>query len=449
MKKWTLVAAAVTVVVGVSGWRLLAGHRSEWTTSSPQALAEFQAGMEDRAKLYTAEARQHFERALELDPSFAMARLQVAFESSRGDEQSRDRIRAVVDAAELGRLTPRERFLFERTRAELENRRGDVARLLDRFLEQHPEDPYALHAKAVALWFGGSLDEAKLVYQRLARVAPNWVLAYNGLAYIEMQQGNFEQAEEYFFTYRFIAPDQANPHDSLGELLILTGRYQEAESELEAAVITKPDFCAAYEHLVWTHLLQRRPAAAAEDVRRASQQQQCADYTTRFGCVVSLWEPAAGHRWRDVVETAEREGCMKDGYPLDAVMLDVHRAAAMLGDHELCDRIESRLEEWSGRAREENASMLAALWDHTRGVRQAAAGHLVEAARLLREADQGLTYRQSTDGTRKLLNRLCLAEVLRKAGDAEGAVAAIREVRRVNPPLAQEYESGRWCPLGL
>ena len=405
--------------------------------------------MEDRAKLYMAEATQHFERALELDPSFAMARLQLAFESSRGDEQSRDRIRAVVDAADLGRLTPRERFFFERTRAEFENRRGDIPRLLDRFLEQHPKDPYALHAKAAALWIGGSLDEAKVVYQRLARVAPNWVLAYNALAYIEMQQGRFEQAEEYFFTYRFIAPDQANPHDSLGELFILTGRYQEAESELEAAVVTKPDFCAAYEHLVWTHLLQRRPVAAVEDVRRASQQQQCADYTTRFGCVVSLWEPASGHQWRDVLETAEREGCMKEGYPLDAVMLAVHRAAAMLGDTVLCDRIEGRLEEWSEEAPEEAAPVLAALLAHVQGVRQAAAGHLVEAARLLREADQGLTYRQSTDGIRKLVNRLCLAEVLQEAGDAESAVATIREVRRVNPVLAQEFESGRWRPLGL
>jgi len=449
MKKWILMAVVVAVTAGVSGWRLLAGHRPEWTTSSPQALAEFQAGMEERNKLYMAEARQHFEKALELDPDFAMAKLQLALDNSNGDEKSRDRIKAVVDAADLDRLTPRERFFFERAQAALENRREDIPKLLDRFLEQDPEDPYALHSKALALWFGGAPDEARHVYQRLAKVAPNWVLAYNGLAYIEMQQGSFEKAEESFLTYRFIAPDQANPHDSLGELLILTGRYDEAESELEAAVTTKPDFCAAYQHLVLTHLLQRRPTAAADDVRRASEQQECTDFTTPFTCMVSLWEPAAGHRWKELLETAEREGCLRDGYPRDAVLLEVYRAAAMLGDNELCDRIESRVEEWIDKGRQEAVPTLAALLAHLRGVRAASAGRLKAAARLLREADDGLTYRQSLDGIRKLLNRVCLAEVLQKAGDSQGAVATLREVRRVNPALAQEFESGRWRPLGL
>ena len=44
-----------------------------------------------------------------------------------------------------------------------------------------------------------------------------------------MMQGRFAEAEESFKSYRFIALDQANPHDSLGELYITTGRYDEAE----------------------------------------------------------------------------------------------------------------------------------------------------------------------------------------------------------------------------
>jgi len=44
------------------------------------------------------------------------------------------------------------------------------------------------------------------------------------LGYIKMMQGRFAEAEESFMSYRFIAPDQANPHDSLGELYITTGR---------------------------------------------------------------------------------------------------------------------------------------------------------------------------------------------------------------------------------
>jgi tetratricopeptide (TPR) repeat protein len=42
--------------------------------------------------------------------------------------------------------------------------------------------------------------------------------------------------------YAFLAPDLANPHDSLGEVLMVLGRYEEAEAEFRTAVKMQPDF---------------------------------------------------------------------------------------------------------------------------------------------------------------------------------------------------------------
>ena len=78
-------------------------------------------------------------------------------------------------------------------------------------------------------------------------IAPNWVIAYNQLGYINMSKGRFAEAEERFKSYRFIAPDQANPHDSLGELFIALGRNDEAEESFEKAIEIKPDFWASIQ----------------------------------------------------------------------------------------------------------------------------------------------------------------------------------------------------------
>ena len=77
----------------------------------------------------------------------------------------------------------------------------------------------------------GQRAEPQFVYQRLVEIAQNWVIAYNQLGYIAMASGRFVEAEEYFTSYRFVAPDQANPHDSLGELYLLLGRPDVVEVE--------------------------------------------------------------------------------------------------------------------------------------------------------------------------------------------------------------------------
>ena len=101
-----------------------------------------------------------------------------------------------------------------------------------------------------------------------------------------MQLEDFEKSEENFTTYRFIAPDQANPHDSLGELL---------------------------NHLAWTHLLEDRPEAARQDLQRLSREEGCATWVNETRCMVDLWAPARQHQWKQVLELAKQDDCLKDG----------------------------------------------------------------------------------------------------------------------------------------
>ena len=87
--------------------------------------------------------------------------------------------------------------------------------------------------------------EALAEYERLLTVNPNYAYAYNMLGYAAAARGDFAKAEDYLKRYRYLAPDQANPLDSLGELYALVGRYDEAEDVLKKALAIKGDFFPA------------------------------------------------------------------------------------------------------------------------------------------------------------------------------------------------------------
>ena len=122
MKRW-LWFGLVAVVVIVTGVTLVALPRGqEWTTSSPEALAEFEAGKRAEMKLYHMEAAQHFERAVELDPDFVIAKLHTVDMMMREDEAAGRAIWDEVLAADTSKLNPRERYLIERSRLHNEQR---------------------------------------------------------------------------------------------------------------------------------------------------------------------------------------------------------------------------------------------------------------------------------------------------------------------------------------
>jgi len=83
-KIWMGMAVVIAGAIAVSLVALPKG--AEWTTDSPEALAEFTAAIDAKMKLYHNDVQTHLERAVELDPEFVIAKLYLANEIRFDDE---------------------------------------------------------------------------------------------------------------------------------------------------------------------------------------------------------------------------------------------------------------------------------------------------------------------------------------------------------------------------
>lgn len=435
-------AAALAVVLLL----IAPDEKAEWTTDSPEALESFERCLEAAMKIYVAEASQRCAEALEKDPDFVMAKLERAlFLRMAGDTETADELFRELETADLSKLNPRERFLVEFRLAYRDGREEEAQRLLETYLAENPDDPWAISIRCNQLWSAEDPEVAESCYERLLEADPNWVDAQNRLGYLAMARGHFEQAEERFETYEYLAPDQANPHDSMGELLILIGRYQDAERELRRALEIRPDFCASYHHLVRLHLMEgdyeRARGAAAE----LEEEPACDGYRpppSLFYCIVDARQMEAAKRWEDLWELT-RGRCRKVN---DEMELLAHKAALRTGRREVALEIERELEEGLKEAKDNPE---AVTWGgefrlaHMRGTRLRIEGQPAQAVKELEEADRLFPTWQSEGGLSvrfKLALRLDLAATLAEAGQMAEARQVLEEVRAVNPRIAERYD---------
>lgn len=96
MRRRILIISVVILAGLAVSWLLIAQRQPEWTTASADALGEFELGLEAQGKVYSAEALQHFSRAVALDPDFSMARLFQLITASDSKDASLDRTQARI-----------------------------------------------------------------------------------------------------------------------------------------------------------------------------------------------------------------------------------------------------------------------------------------------------------------------------------------------------------------
>jgi tetratricopeptide (TPR) repeat protein len=442
MKK-TLISLALLALAGVAagGYWMLREPAPQWTSASPEALAEFERGFDAQSKLYSAEARQHFARAAELDPDFVIAKLQLV--NYTEDKAEREHLRSELAAADRNRLNDQERFLLDYWLARTAQGKPerDPTAILDAFLAEHPDNFHGLRFRCDAYWRTQDWEPAEACYQRLLELHPNWVMAQNSLGYIAMARGHFSEAEERFSTYRYVAPDQANPHDSMAELLITLGRYEEAEASVQKAIAVKPDFCHAYQLRAQIGLFTGRFEIVDQALRDLASFETCG-YTTEFGyaCMTS-----ATVRYFEGDENGAWEAVDGDCLErLQGVDLMAHRIATMTGHTDRALEMEAKMrqrrDEMVAEGRPDDTKYIDACLAHMEGIRALAAGDTKAAVAALSKADELMGYWGGEKAALKLFHRLNLLHALELAGEKAQAEALRRKIEAVNPRLLQDVQ---------
>ncbi len=437
MKRLILISALLLAVAGAAtgGYWMLREPAPRWTTSSTEALAAFEQGFDELSKLYFADAYRSFQRAVELDPDFAVAKKYLAQVSEKED---RERLSAELEAVDRERLKPEERFIVVSWLAR-EKPAAERQAIVDDFLREHPGNFFGLRDRCAGLWETERWDEAEGCYLRLLELHPNWVQGENRLGYIAMARGRFSEAEERFRTYRYVVPDQANPYDSMAELLMLLGRYDEAEASLAEAIRIKPDFCHAYD-------LRARIAILAGRFEQVE------------GAMRDLESFAACSRWKDeglpcamragaTYFQGDAEGAWQhfDGECLErlhGVHPFAHRAAVATGRLERAVEMEKMLRGKQDEAVEAGRAIAAdrygALLAHMEGARSLVAGDFPSAIERLGSADRLMAYWGDDRAAFKLWNRLNLLRALELGGETARAEAVRRKLEAVNPRILSD-----------
>ncbi|NOR21852.1 MAG: tetratricopeptide repeat protein, partial [Candidatus Aminicenantes bacterium] len=213
------------------------------TTTSMDAYNYFLRGRDDLEKFYYDSARQFLERAVELDPTFAVAYLHLAWAYGElGNTKARNEAYEKAKTFSA-KSTDKERLLIEATYARAIERDPEKRfRLLKQIANKYPKEK-RIHYD-LGFYYEGKkqFDKAIEEYKEALRLDPDYGYAINQIAYTYVEMGDFEKAIEYFKRYASVSPGDANPIDSMAELYFRMGRIEEAIAKYKEALEIKPDF---------------------------------------------------------------------------------------------------------------------------------------------------------------------------------------------------------------
>ncbi|MFH1699184.1 MAG: tetratricopeptide repeat protein [Candidatus Zixiibacteriota bacterium] len=210
------------------------------TTSSDIAKASYLQGRELLEKLRYREAQQYFLKAVDLDPEFAIAYLQLARVQSSTKEsfdsfsKARALLHKVSEAEQLWILG------FEA--GYYESKPLKQRELYERLVNMYPNDERS-HNLLVGNYY--AQQEWALVVRECElaiHINSEFSAVYNQMGYALMFLERYADAEKAFKKYVEYIPDDPNPHNSYAELLMKMGRFNESNEQYKAALALNPDF---------------------------------------------------------------------------------------------------------------------------------------------------------------------------------------------------------------
>ncbi|UCD94504.1 MAG: tetratricopeptide repeat protein [Candidatus Zixiibacteriota bacterium] len=215
------------------------------TTSSEEALKLYLQGRDLWEKLRHHEAYEYLEKAIAIDPSFALAYNDFGYcqPTAKGYFAM---VEKAVSLSENVNVSEGERLIILGHQAAIH---ADPARQKEyylRLVELYPKDEWAHNILGGHYFSQRQYAEAVEQYKEAIRINDKFTSPYNQLGYAYRFLGEYEKAEKAFRKYIELIPDNPNPYDSYAELLMKMGNYGESIESYHKALELDPNFTASH-----------------------------------------------------------------------------------------------------------------------------------------------------------------------------------------------------------
>jgi TolB-like protein/Flp pilus assembly protein TadD len=222
---------------------------AQLATGSLEAFREYREGIQAERRFLPEEAEEHFRRAVQIDSTFAVAWLRLGlnlFQQQNVAEASE----AMAQAERfIEGTSERDRLMIEALLAYIGFDVQAAEAKFDELIARYPDDREARTWLAIVYGQSDRQEDRRRTLEDIIRLDPFYAPAYNELAYISAYAGDSAAADSLSLRYLELEPGQANPYDSRGEILELTGRQEEGREAFREAVMVDKGFTVGYMRL--------------------------------------------------------------------------------------------------------------------------------------------------------------------------------------------------------
>ncbi len=258
--------------IGLSDKKVQAGQKqiADVTTASLEAYDNYLKGLEAKDKFYYSDARKFFEKAVELDPEFAIAYFYLSEMNSNlmNHDLALDQQKKAKTLSD--KATEKERLCIDaRNALMVENDTDKYREILHDISRKYPKEKriwyqLGLHYKGR----GSDTQKAVEMFKKALSLDHNYGRALNELAYTYMHEEDYDKAIEYFNKYATVSPGDANPLDSMAELYYRMGRLEESAAKYTEAVGMKPDFINSLQNGAYVYMILENYPQALDFIQK-------------------------------------------------------------------------------------------------------------------------------------------------------------------------------------
>ncbi len=233
------------------------------TTKSPKAHELFEQALAKIEVLHVQAGLDNLRQAVKADPHFALGHILLNFFSESPAEQVAERDKALATRQHAG---PEEQLIIDWLANASEARWIPAIQSMNTALERYPNDKHL--AWLAGWWLAVSRNQsprALPLFERVIKIDPNFVDAWNEAAYCYAKAGDFDKAFADIKHYAELVPNEANPQDSFAELSRMDGRFDDALEHYRMSLKIDPSFHESQLGLGDTYaLMGDEPRARAE-----------------------------------------------------------------------------------------------------------------------------------------------------------------------------------------